>query len=121
MAAWVNLSMVKNAAGASTNFVSLPYNMTTQFDYNGDGVIWASEIVRDIEGSLSTADKINKVYKWNTGSQGKLLYQYFFGVWQAEGGAQDFVINPGDGIGVEVVSAFTWEITGMGYNRLPSR
>jgi len=87
------------------HYTSIPY---TFVDKTGDGELKASDLVMSIEGDLETSEYISDVVKWDYISRGYSERYYYDGI----GGewTDDFVIEPGDGIGFAVQKAFYWEI-----------
>ncbi len=92
------------------HYVSIPGKL------NDLDTIWASDIVEDIEGSMETADNIEEVVRWNhsEGSYNEQFYYVGFPTFRWTGG-EDFLIQPGDGIGifVQTNADFTWHICGV--------
>jgi len=75
----------------NNNWLSLPYS--TAFSS-------ASEIVNNIEDGLNTNQKINGIYRWNVLTQNvdSFTYNINTGLWEGN----DFAINPGDGISINL-------------------
>jgi len=99
-------------ADYSLHYVSVPYTLQ---DYTENDELRASDIVYAIEGSLNTANNIYRVVRWEYEERGwedQYLYDPAFEEWPEVGGDDDFVIEPGDGIGIYVQdeAEFTWEI-----------
>jgi hypothetical protein len=93
-------------AAPQTNimWLSLPYNSIYKK---------ASDIVCDLEGGdgvISPSTKIDVVGKWVPGLQASTTYFYDLGFMEWNG--DDFAINPGDGIYVNIISTFNWYING---------
>jgi len=109
MGVYKKVSFTRNASGtANVNRISIPYNSAYRK---------ASSVVQSIEGSSSTANKIQTVGLWNPSSQNST--QYFY---DSEGGlwdGTDFDINPGTGIYVVLsgsATTFGWSVTGTDTN-----
>jgi hypothetical protein len=79
------------------NWISLPYTSTYAV---------ASDIVMDIEGSTGPGanTKITEIAKWDAATQTLIKYSWTASGWMGT----DFVINPGDGIYLKIVTNFTW-------------
>ena len=79
------------------NWISLPYTSI---------YATASDMVLDIEGSIGPGanTKITEVAKWDTTTQTLIKYTWTASGWMGT----DFVINPGDGIYLKIVTNFTW-------------
>jgi len=93
------------------HYISVPF---TLFDYTEDGELWASDLVLAMEGSLDTANNINRVVRWDYTVGGYEDDQFYyvgapFNDWS---GGEDFLIQPGDGIGIFVSenADFLWEV-----------
>ncbi|MFP4608626.1 MAG: hypothetical protein ACOC55_05510, partial [Candidatus Natronoplasma sp.] len=87
------------------HYISVPMGFE---DRNGDGELKASDIVMSIEGDLESNEFISDVVKWDYMSRGyseRYYYDDVGGEW-----IDDFVIEPGDGIGLSVENGFTWHI-----------
>lgn len=78
-----------NVGGGNRNWLSIPYS--TKF-------INASDIVNDLEGSVgtNTNQKINSIGVWDPATQN--VNSYFYDSNLGSWNGNDFVINPGDGI-----------------------
>ena len=86
-----------NLDKANVNWISLPY----------DGLYTrASDVVADIEGEAGASSKINKVMLWDAAHQVAVVYGYSQLLHRWIG--TDFVIQPGDGIALNVTADFTW-------------
>ncbi len=84
----------------NNNWLSVPYS--TIFGS-------ASDVVNNIEGGLSTNQRINGIYVWNALNQTaeSFVYNSDLGIWEGN----DFAINPGDGISINLSggsSNVTW-------------
>ncbi len=87
------------------HYTSIPYTLEGQRE---DGRLMASDIVKSIEGDLETSEYIFDVVRWDPSSQGyeeRYYYDAFAGQWTG-----DFVIEPGDGIGLGSKGAFIWQV-----------
>jgi hypothetical protein len=81
----------------NVNWISLPYT---------SAYVKASDIVLDIEGSIGPGanTKITEIAKWDTVTQTLVKYSWTPSGWSGT----DFMINPGDGIHLKIVTNFTW-------------
>ncbi|MCG2824983.1 MAG: hypothetical protein L6265_00145 [Thermoplasmatales archaeon] len=102
-----------NSGVTNVNWLSLPYNCSYKL---------ASDIVTDVEGGTGSGfnTKIKAVYKWNATTQSvtqSYIYKTKPAGWDAAG---DFVISPGDGIGLELsgvgFTTFSWVVVGADVN-----
>ncbi|MEF8873612.1 MAG: M14 family zinc carboxypeptidase [Candidatus Thermoplasmatota archaeon] len=87
------------------HYLSIPMGFE---DHTGDGELKASDLVMSIEGDLETSEYISDVVKWDYMSRGyseRYHYDGGTGEW-----IDDFIIEPGDGIGLSVENGFTWHI-----------
>jgi len=87
------------------HYISVPMGFE---DLTGDGELTASDLVMSIEGDLESSDYISDVVKWDymsRGYSGRYYYDDVGGEW-----TDDFVIEPGDGIGFAVENDFTWHV-----------
>lgn len=78
------------------------------WDYNGDGSLTSFDIIESITGSLSTQGNLDKVVKWNSQDRDFEYFSsfdFFAGMWMDE-----FDINPGDGIGIEITGDIVWYV-----------
>ncbi|MFS8130858.1 MAG: beta strand repeat-containing protein [Candidatus Dojkabacteria bacterium] len=82
-----------NADNTNRNWLSIPYS--TKF-------ATASDIVKDLEGSLgsSTNQKITSINVWDSSTQTLNTYSYSSGLGSWTG--SNFTINPGDGISINL-------------------
>lgn len=87
------------------HYVSIPYTLAEQ---TGDGELKASDLVTLIEGDLETSEFIYDVVKWDHMSRGYSERYYYDGL--AGEWTDDFVIEPGDGIGFAVKNEFTLDL-----------
>jgi len=88
------------------HYLSIPMGFE---DHTGDGELKASDLVMSIEGDLETSEYISDVVRWDHMKRGydeRYNYDDGTGEW-----VDDFVIEPGDGIGFAVEEEFTWHIT----------
>jgi hypothetical protein len=81
-------------------WISLPYT---------NGLASASGLVTAIAGGTGpgTNTKIIAVGKWVYATQSSRVYRYAVSGWSGD----DFNIVPGDGIWIEVMSSFAWNLT----------
>ncbi len=87
------------------HYTSLPYTLK---DHTGDGILRASDIVMMVEGDLDSSDYIFDLVRFDPetgGYEDRFYYDGFSGEWK-----NDFIIEPGDGIGFGVKGEFTLEI-----------
>jgi len=78
------------------------------------GYATASDIVIELEGGdgiSSPSTKINVVGRWNP--SGQFADAYFYDTDYLEWGGSDFVIGPGDGIYLSILSSFNWVTCGV--------
>jgi len=86
-----------NLDKGNVNWISLPY----------DGIcIRASDVVADIEGKEGASSKINKVMLWDAAHQVTVVYGHSELLHRWIG--TDFIIEPGDGIALNVTADLTW-------------
>jgi len=80
-------------------WLGLPYKCSN-LKLDGTGYLErASDMVKAIEGGLSTADKILEVRKWKGGpAEDWYSYSYSDGAWDTPMSKKDFKIDPGDGL-----------------------
>jgi len=86
------------------HYTSIPYTLA---DQTGNGELRASDLVMMIEGDLESSDYIFDVVKWDASVSGYNERYYYDAL--AEEWTDDFVIEPGDGIGLAVQNEFTLE------------
>ncbi|MEF8873355.1 MAG: M20/M25/M40 family metallo-hydrolase [Candidatus Thermoplasmatota archaeon] len=89
----------------SRHYTSIPYTLA---DQTGNGELMASDLVKAIEGDLESGENITEIIRWNPMNRGtgeRFHYDESSGEWK-----DDFVIEPGDGIGFMVNKAFRWEV-----------
>jgi len=69
--------------------------------------VTASDLVRDIEGSVngSANTKIVEVSAWDSGTQTLVRYYWTPSGWTGE----DFVVAPGNAVAFSVVADFAWQ------------
>lgn len=87
-------------------YVSLPYTLANQ---TSEGQLNASDIVTIVEGDLETSDKIFEVLRPDGASYDKIYhYDTLAGEWFGD----DFVIEPGDGVGLMIQEnvEINWEV-----------
>ncbi len=106
----ISMNFVDDADN-NLHYINLP---STIFDYDLDGRLSASDLVRSIEGGITEENNehITKVVKWDyTVRDYTDEYYYLDDDWNGE----DFSISPGDGIGIKVQEEanFTWTPTQM--------
>ncbi len=102
-----------HSAAQQRYYISVPY---TIMDYNGDGVLTASDLVEAIEGHTGDGSNqyISSIGKWDA-TIGAFSDEFFYLEDPFDPGASgwtggtDFAIAPGDGIVFFVESTFTWD------------
>ncbi|MFO7793229.1 MAG: Ig-like domain-containing protein [Candidatus Saliniplasma sp.] len=90
----------------SRQYISVPY---TYHDIAKNKKIDTFDIVKDIEGNLSSSDKIQMVFDWDFDSQGYTNYTSYSGFTERWHGELTF--QPGDVFGFHVLKNFAWTPT----------
>ncbi len=92
-----------NAGSQNSYRIGLPFNSP----YGT-----ASAIVTSIEGNPVTASRINNIAFWDPSQQSYIARSYINGSWRAPDWTVDAGTLSSNAIFVNVVSAFTWNVTG---------
>jgi hypothetical protein len=93
----MNLDFIYNIILGNVNWISMPYTNSYQS---------ASEIVRDIEGSMVTPPtRITVVAMWDPAAQALVKFEWTGAAWTGT----DFTVDSGDGLYLDILSTFTWQ------------
>ena len=101
-AAKVKFTFGYTAGAKNTYRIGLPYNT---------GFTTASSIVTNIEGSPTTANKVDIIAIWNPAQQAYIAHSYV-GSWKPPDWSVDAGTSSSNAIFVDTVSAFTWSVAG---------